>query len=632
MCGIVGCLIAQNSRDVISQEKKNKALDYMGYRGPDSRGQYHDDKVWLGHVRLSIIDLSKDADQPMTTQDGRYTICYNGEVYNFRDLKKTMNLQFLQSKSDTEVVLSAFTRAGVNSFSLMNGMFAYAIYDRVSQKLWLVRDRVGIKPLFYSYNQQGFYFASEIKSILAMKETEGTCNTEALHEWLYYGNTLGEQTLYKSINRLLPGHYIEFDIKTHRADIKKYWDVKEQSAKCGLHDPSIDLVQKTRNLVELAVKNQLVSDVPVGVFLSGGIDSSAITAFASKHYEGRITTYSTGFDFDKGINELPEARKVAKFYGTNHHELHVSGFEVADIVEKMVYHHDMPFSDAANIPLYLMAKEVNQNTKVVLQGDGGDELFAGYSRYTTLSHFRIARSLALLGKNIHKLFPQNSAYYRIRRYLNALNAKSYAHVMALLLTEEDTQSNPTSVFSRDFKLLVENHDPLSRYICCQSQFNNLNMPDQMGFIDSMIILPDIFLEKVDRSTMAASVEVRVPFLDNDLVEFCMSVPHDKKAPWGRKKWLLKKALKDIVPAEILSRKKTGFGVPYGFWLEESLRSLFFDNLLLFQKKHPGILDENHICNVYRDHVNNIHKRAFLLWKILNFMIWANQTSISFDRP
>lgn len=623
MCGLVGYAgqtPMPNGAD---------ALNVVRHRGPDSSGVYRDEQFWLGHVRLSILDPSPAASQPMTTEDGRFVITYNGEVYNFKELAKEFSLK-LRSHSDTEVVLRAFAKLGPHLFEKLNGMFAFAIVDRGSRKLWLVRDRLGIKPLYYRLNVDELVFASEIKGIVAIGQKAANCDLSSLHEWLVYGNNLGERTLYQGIRKLLPGHYLQLDLTTFSHRVQEYWSPRQLAQLPQIYSPTAAVIEQTRFLLEQAVKRQLVSDVPVGVFLSGGVDSSAITAFAAKHYAGRIATYSAGFDFDGGVNELPKASEVARYYGTDHHEIRVSGIEVPDLVEKMVHHHDAPFADAANIPLYLLASKIKDEKKVVLQGDGGDEVFGGYRRYSTLSFLRVFQLLAKGARLINAIAPRTPNYYRRRRYLNALIPSERAMVMALLLTEEDRQSIPSMVFAAEWCREIERHDPFARYRECQRMFVGLDTIDQMAFVDSMIVLPDIFLEKVDRSTMAASVEARVPFLDNDLFDYCMRVPGRHRVRWGRKKWLLKKSLAGVIPNHILSSTKTGFGVPFGQWLRLVLKPQFFDELACFERTRPGVLDRRVISRFYDQHVSGQRDRSFLLWKLLNFLIWANHKNINFQ--
>lgn len=627
MCGIAGVVSRTSGIPPLDSGQAKDAIASIRHRGPDSQGEYFDGNLWMGHARLSILDLSSAGTQPMATTDGRFVICYNGEVYNFRELVHSLGLTDLRSHSDTEVILNAFVKLGVSAIPQFNGMFAFVIYDKLQQKVWLVRDRLGIKPLYYRLDSQGLYFASEIKAILAMQPDKPLCDLSSLHEWLFYGNSLGGRTLYHGIQQLLPGHYLELDVTTFAYRIEEYWSLKRQATRLlAFEATNNELISETSRLLEQAVKRQLVSDVPVGIFLSGGIDSSAITAFASRHYNGHIATYTVGFDFDKGVNELPQARRIAALYGTDHHEIKVSGLEVPDLIEKMVYHHDMPFSDAANIPLYLLASKISNQTKVVLQGDGGDEIFGGYRRYVTLNYLKLFKPLAMVGQYINRLSPRTAYYYRVQRYLHALAAKDLATTMALLQTMEDAKSHPAAMFVSVIQQKIEQYDPFVRYRQCQKYFGEQDIVNQMMLIDTMVDLPDIYLQKVDRSTMAASMEVRVPFLDHELVDYCVTVPGYRKMPWGKKKWLLKQALKGIVPDDVLYGPKTGFGVPINFWLRKMLKPFFFDHLAKFNRKHPGILNTEIICCWYAEHETGKRDRSFLLWKILNFFVWMNNSN------
>lgn len=629
MCGIVGLASHRKNINPLTADKKSEILKSIHHRGPDMFGEYEEEDVWFGHVRLSILDLTDAGRQPMQSVNGRYIICYNGEVYNHIDITHTLGLTNLRSHSDTEVILNAFEKTGVKIFEQFNGMFAFSIYDKYERKIWLVRDHLGIKPLYYHIDENCLKFSSEIKAIRVIDNNFCSINYNAIHEWLYFGNTLGDQTLYLGIQKLLPGHYLEFDLNSFTYKIECYWNPSCYTSNVKADYSVKERIHQTRILLEQAVRRQLISDVPVGIFLSGGIDSSAITAFASQHYNGKIATYSVDFDYDKGNNELPLAKEVAKLFNTDHHELHISGFEILNVIEKMIHHHDMPFSDAANIPLYLLSSMVNNSTKVILQGDGGDEMFGGYSRYSTLSFYNIVHHVLKIGNLINDLSPKDHKYHRRRRYINAFRSNDIAEVMALLLTQEDRNTDPPGIFSPAVKKLIIQKDPFIRYKECQAVFKNKDILSQMFLIDSMVILPEIFLEKVDRSTMAASVEVRVPFLDIDLVNFCMNLSGPQKMPLGQNKWLLKKALKGIVPDKILYGKKKGFGVPYGYWLRGALKTIFFDSLNSFENAYPNILNYSKIMNLYEEHTSYKRDNSFMLWKILNFTIWAQMNKIKF---
>ena len=437
MCGIIGAAAATPLPESAPPSRAREALKSHRHRGPDHQSEYRDGRIWLGHTRLSILDLSPAGNQPMQSPDGRYVISYNGEVFNYRELAGEFGLDDLRSRSDTEVVLRLFARLGAGSFAKLNGQFAFAIYDRAAQKLCLARDRLGIKPLYYRFSRQGLAFASEIKGLVALTDDPLTCDLASLNEWLHYGNALGERTLYEGVRQLLPGHYLELDLRSLSHAVHAYWSIGEQAKAVLPTTERREIIDSTRRLLEQAVRRQLVSDVPVGVFLSGGIDSSAIAAFASRHYGGRLATYSAGFDFAADGSELPKARRVAALYGTDHHEIHVGGEDVGDLVEKMVHHHDAPFGDAANIPLYLMAARISAETKVVLQGDGGDELFGGYRRYATLRYYRLLSPLARLLQRADGMLPDSALGHRIQRYVHALAAGNLTATIALLLTSED---------------------------------------------------------------------------------------------------------------------------------------------------------------------------------------------------
>lgn len=628
MCGIAGCVIDPSMRNGIEVATGDSVLARIRHRGPDAVGQYSDATVWLGHVRLSILDLSDAGSQPMSTANGSLVISYNGEVYNFRELASELSLHSLRSASDTEIVLRSFEKLGTSSFRKLNGIFAFALYDRRRGKLWLVRDRLGVKPLYYYLDSSGFYFASEIKAVLALAQTTPSLEASALREWLYYGNTLGGRTLYRGIHQLSPGCYIEIDVATRRTSVSEYWSVPTHLATMPtVEGPASVLITETRRLVEEAVRRQLVSDVPVGVFLSGGVDSSAITAIASKHYGGRLTTYCAGFDDLDGTDERAKARRVATHFGTDHHELHIAGSDLPTLVEKMVHHHDMPFSDAANIPLYLMAAQISGTTKVVLQGDGGDEVFGGYRRYVSLRYRRLLRTISKLGRRIWNVSSDSPTSRRVNRYFNAFSAIDVATSMALLLTPTDPRTNPEMVFSPGIRSMLGLSDPFARYRECYGQLPDGDIGGQMSAVDLMVELPDVFLEKVDRSTMAASLEVRVPFLDNDLVEYVVRIPGRRKMPWGKKKWLLKQALHGVVPDYVLYGPKTGFGVPFGYWLRTSLKPLFFDHLSTVTRRDPDFLDTQELRRRFEALEAGEHDRAYTLWNVLNLMIWYNQSAI-----
>jgi asparagine synthase (glutamine-hydrolysing) len=630
VCGMIGTVSARSQPDSFPADRLNQALATLQHRGPDGQGQFRDEQVWLGHTRLSIIDLTNAGNQPMESDTGRFVITYNGEVYNYRELAAKYSLGPLRSSSDTEIVLRLFEKLGVASFRELNGIFAFCVYDRQVKKIWLVRDRLGVKPLYFRADSREITFASEVKAILALGAGRPMCDLAALHEWLYYGNPLGSKTLFLGIQQLLPAHYLELDLSSLSSKIAAYWSLGDQAHNnAGIKTGRGDAVSSVRRLLEQAVTRQLVSDVPIGVFLSGGVDSSAIAAFAARHYGGRLATYSVGFDFAVDGGELPRAARVAAKCGTEHNEIHISGEDTAGLVEKMVRHHDMPFADAANLPLYLMAERLRGRTKVVLQGDGGDELFGGYRRYATLKYYPILHPLAVAMARFPGIRTSSPLAFRAQRYIDAFAAADLPTTMALLLTPEDRNWNPEDVFAAALGGNVRVSDPFARYRELFPAFSRLDISNQMSLVDMSIVLPDTYLEKVDRSTMAAGLEVRVPFLDNDLVDYVVALSGGAKMPFGRKKWLLKAALRGIVPDEVLFAPKTGFNVPFAKWLQTSLKPLFFDNLAAFARARPDVLNVDHIKLLFSRTCEGRQNHSPLLWKVLNFLIWVNVTKVEF---
>jgi asparagine synthase (glutamine-hydrolysing) len=628
MCGINGILSAARGapdRLLAAVGGMNKAL---AHRGPDGQGEWSnpDGTVVLGHRRLSIIDLSQAAAQPMVSDDGLVAMTFNGEVYNFRDLRLELQQRgyTFHSHGDSEVVLKAFHCWGADAFRKFNGMYAVAFFDARTSKVFLVRDRLGIKPLHYAPTGTEVVFSSEIKGIAAAGLSEIEPSYERLHEFLYFGNTLGEPTLFRNIRRVLPGHYVTVDLPSLKVQNHCYWSASSISEISPSEEEGIAGV---RDRLEAAVHRQLVSDVPVGLFLSGGVDSTAILAFASKHSNGRLRTYTAGFDHLIQDDETFRARASAEMFGSDHEELHVTGADLLPLLRRLVAAHDMPFSDAANIPLLQLCGKLNGRAKVVLQGDGGDELFGGYNRYEILSWMQRLDAAGLKSLTAASGGLINRALYGFgiaptrTRILNALIQRDPALRMAMLLTVEDPRDEPISVLNQDLRQTVSRSDPFLRYRQVAGELDDRDPPQQMLLTDLQIILPDIFLEKVDRSTMAESVEVRVPFLDHELVDYVAALPSRMKLGKGRKKHLLRQALRGIVPDDILDAPKMGFGTPFSNWMKGPLS----DSLVEIIQRHSGVaeplFDAGVVSERIRSHRNGERDFGFLLWKCLQLALW-----------
>ncbi len=618
MCGITGIYRLDNKK--VNKDILLSMNNSLIHRGPDHGEIYCYKNVGLGHRRLSILDISENGNQPMKSSNGRFIIVYNGEVYNFLEIKKKLlnqNYKF-RSNSDTEVILNSYQEYGNKCFSMFNGMFSIAIYDTINNKLTLARDSFGIKPLYFYKNKNFFCFGSEIKAIKKHPNLNLSISKQAFSEYLWFGNPMGNNTIYNEINEIKPGSYLEINKNNIKESI--FFSINR------IKEIKIDekeAIDKTRDLLEKSVKRHLISDVDVGIFLSGGIDSSAITAFASKHYRGTLKTFSVEFDFDKGINELPAAKSIANKFKTDHHEIKVSGNDIIEVIEKLVDSHDGPFGDAADIPLYLLTKKLKGKIKVVLQGDGGDEFFGGYSRYYTLNSNRQWSIFSFISVIIEKFNLKNTRLKRLQRFLSAISEKIPYKRNALLLTMESKYSNPTDILNFKWKKKISMINPFLEYKKVYNNYNKKIDPLQaLFYTDSQIILKDTFLEKVDKSTMANSIEVRVPFLDQNLTNFILSLPSHMKVKKSVPKFLLKKSLENILPNKILYGKKKGFGVPYGFWLQTGLKNYFFKQINTDPVR--DYFDVDKILKKFKQHLNGYGNHGFLLWKILIFSVWINK--------
>ncbi len=600
------------------------ATRVLAHRGPDDQGLFVEGPVGLGHRRLSIIDLSTLGHQPMISADDRLVIVFNGEIYNYPELRRELEgsgRQF-RSHSDTEVILVGFEHWGRNVLTRLNGIFACAIYDRRERSLLLARDRLGVKPLYYFHDKSGFVFGSEIKSLLALHDLPRRIDPQGFHEFLYYGNCLGTTTLFAEVKRLEPGGWLE--VREGNTEQGRYWSHEELGQRSPSEIAVPDVGAETARLLELAVQRQLAADVPVGVFLSGGIDSSAITALAVRHYRDKLATFSAGFDFDGGHNELPAAAKLAKALGTEHHEIHIRGADLPETIRTLVRHHDEPFSDAANLPLFLMTQRIRECCKVILQGDGGDELFGGYNRYRLLKQRSKYRAIFATLKSLRWCLPRRRRN-QVERFHAIFSETDFGLQIAKLLTVEQTNKRrPLAMLSQGWQRHLVGTDPFRRYRELAERFRDLEPTQRLFWIDSAVILPDQFLEKVDKSTMANGVEVRVPFLDNDLAAFALGLPADLKVGSGEQKKLLKQALRGIVPDEVLSRPKKGFGVPYSNWLRGSLRDFMLDAFHNSVVQSSGLFDHNELNRRIEEHRAGRDDWGFALWKAMNLALWLDE--------
>lgn len=625
MCGIAG-IFAPGSAGDEGAARVAEAIAILRHRGPDAHGVWRDADAVLGHARLSIIDLSTGANQPMQWPGLPVTIVYNGEAYNYRELRAELEaLGFVfRTKSDTEAVLAAYLAWGTSAFARINGMFALALWDGRERRLLLVRDRFGIKPLYYREDGDALYFASEPKAILAMcPDAARRLDHQALHEFLWFGNALGNRTLFGDIRRVPPGICLTAGMNGRHS--MRFWSCGEVSEVTDSYETAAAEVHRR---LRAAVRSHLVADVPVGVFLSGGIDSSAITAFAAEELGSDLRTYSVAFDYEHG-SELAFARMVAQKFGTRHEEFSIRAPDARELLPTLVRCHDEPFADAANIPLYLLSRQLGGSIKVILQGDGGDELFAGYGRYEWLRMGRfpwsVARWLTRAILPAHRPAPRRLA--RAVRVIEALGAAP-GRRSALLLTVESERLAPTCILGHELRERVRALEPFARYFEMQASTCELDAVQSMLRVDLGILLPDTFLEKVDKPTMANSIEVRVPFLDNELATYAIGLPSHYKVRIGEKKRVLRRALRGVVPDVILDRRKTGFGVPYQQWLRGPLRGFLLDAALGGAACRDGVLNPAQIEFLAAQHSEGVRDHGFLLWKALNLALWYDMYRVA----
>jgi len=595
------------------------------HRGPDAEGVYIDKRVGLGHRRLSIMDLSPLGAQPMQLHKAGAVVVYNGEIYNFESLRReliSLGISF-RGRSDTEVLIKTYEQWGLDGLKRLEGIFAFALWDPNYQRLVLVRDRLGVKPLFYTEAGQQLVFGSEIKAIIASGMVDRSIDQQAFSEYLWYGNAYEERTIYQSVRALLPGHWLI--IENGNTRIAPWWKIEEWLEHPVDVQDFREAAEALQNAIDSAVKRQLIADVPVGIFLSGGLDSSSIAAAAMSVQSKSLQSFSVGFDYDRGINELPKAGLVAKHLGLEHHEFHIKGENLCDTLITLAETHDEPFADAANIPLNLMSKELGGTLKVVLQGDGGDEMFAGYRRYLILHHLAFRRFWPdIFTPLLPKVFGQLGK--RLARVMDATGMEDSAMRMALLLTTDTLREPPTDfLISEAYTELESTTDPFLAYRRSARRFMNNDPAQRMLLTDISLQLPSTYLTKVDRATMAYGLEARVPLLDERVAELVVGMPSRWKLRGMHTKKILRYAMRDRLPPEILDGPKIGFGVPYGNWLRTSLHDFARDAVI--DNKFLSIfgLSKKALETAFDKHRYGQRDYGLVLWKYFQLALW-NQTS------
>lgn len=575
MCGIVGFVDFKNDT---SAQHLGQMADVLTHRGPDDMGTFIDFQerfaLGVGHKRLSILDLSPLGHQPMQWQD--LVIVYNGEVYNFKEVKtelESLGYSFV-SNSDTEVILKAFHAWGINMISRLNGMFAIALYDKQKQKLILIRDRAGVKPIYWYIKDGLFMFASELKSFFRHPRFEKEINLSGLSLFLQYGYINQPDSIFKHTQKLSSGHYLDLDLKTGEVEIHQYWDVLDQYAQEKSREKEDEILNSLDDLLESACNFRMISDVPVGVFLSGGYDSSLVAAMVQKRSMKKVKTFTIGFE-DTKFDEAPFAKRIAEHLGTDHQEYRCTQRDALEALEKLVYHWDEPFADSSAIPTLLVSKMARESVTVSLSADGGDELFGGYEKYSSaliyakLNSFLPGRGVIDFGlapmRDLlvdHQLLNEPKLYIfdNLLRNSKSHKAVDYLQNYQKFFLDSELKRISPQLYSQDL------HQRLNpKFALIKDSL------DQMMALDYLTYQAEVILTKVDRATMAYSLEGREPLLDYRLLEFVSRLPVDLKLKHGIKKYLLKEIVHRYIPKSLMDRPKMGFSIPLVAWLSNDLK-------------------------------------------------------------
>ncbi len=629
MCGIIGIV------DVVSSPERSvveKMCRIMSHRGPDGEGYYFDDKVGLGHSRLSIIDL-EGGKQPMCNEDGSIWITYNGEIYNFPELREDLieKGHRFKTRSDTETIIHAYEEYGCSCLEKLRGMFAFGIWDGNKEVLFLARDRLGKKPLYYYCDEKRIIFASELKAIYQDRRIEKEIHPEALVNYLTYNYIPFPETIFKKIYKLPPGHSMTVNVSEGKSgnekkglniSLRQYWDIR--------YDPDYSLsehdwIEALREKIEEAVRIRLISDVPLGAFLSGGIDSSAVVALMSMVQDRPVKTFSIGFH-EQEFSEVQYARKISERFSTEHHEMIVEP-DALDILPKLAWEFDEPFADSSAIPTYYVSKIARESVTVILSGDGGDETFGGYRRYAWAQDMQRYDWMPLWLKKavfgaLSDLMPDGMRGKGMLRHLSKDPFERYAG----LNTFSDS-NYVQSILSSDVLSTVKKNSsgPVPDFRHLKKYYQSCNSDDyltRIQYLDTKVYLAEDILTKVDRASMLCSLETRAPLLDHELIELAARIPSSLKIRNGQLKYILKRAMHGILPEEIVHRKKMGFGVPLAQWFKKDIKEYSRDILLSKDARARGLFNSRYIEDMLDSHQQAGRDFSARIWALLFFEHWC----------
>jgi len=603
------------ARDLIA-----RMLGAVEHRGPDDEGHHIETGVAMGMRRLAIIDLATGR-QPISNEDGSIWIVFNGEIYNFRELRELLLARGhkLRTRTDTETIAHLYEDEGERCVERLRGMFAFAIWDRRERRLFLARDRVGKKPLYYALAGRTLVFGSEIKSLLQHPGVKREINLQAISDFLSFGYVPDPATAFTGVRKLPPGHTLTF--KDGLVYMRRYWDFDYSIHLDGPgarepEAPEAYYVERLRELIAESVRVRLESDVPLGAFLSGGIDSSVVVAMMAR--EMKVKTFSIGFP-DAGFDELRYARIAARHFGADHHEFVVTP-DVCRLVEEIVWHHDEPFADVSSVPTYVVSKMAREHVTVALSGDGGDEVFGGYERYVVDRrrgrYERIPSFLRRALLRASRALPQGAYGKRFLRNIALEPAARYVDSVSYF--DRDSQLN---LFSEDARRAMAGYDPARRFERIFAAPAARSRLDRLLYLDSKTYLPGDILVKVDRMSMANSLETRAPLLDHHLIEFAQTIPASFKLRGLETKYILKRAAEGLIPDEIINRPKQGFDVPIRRWFNRELREMLDDTLNDRCARERGDFNHRAVLAILDEHRRGVRDHSRQLWSLLVLELW-----------
>lgn len=618
MCGICG-IFEFHRRDPIPEAVVRRMNDTIVHRGPDDEGIYVSEGIGFGFRRLSIIDLS-GGHQPISNEDGRIWVMLNGEIYNYPELRQDLIARGHQfrTRSDTESIVHLYEEYGEDCFGRLRGMFAIALWDSRERKLLLARDRVGKKPLFYARDNKRIVFGSELKALLAANGMPRAIDKEALADYFSFGYVPAPKTIYAAVRKVLPGHYLVVSEKEFRET--SYWDLSFGNIENRSEEEWAEIL---RHQICEATRVRLMSDVPLGAFLSGGVDSSSVVAMMTHLMKRPVTTCSIGFE-DKEYDEAGFARQIAQQFKSEHHEETVRPSAV-EILDKLVWHYDEPFADSSAIPTYYVSKVARNHVTVALGGDGGDESFTGYRRYMLDHYENRLRQRVPASVRSHVFGPLGKWYPALAWAPRIFRGK--ATFQSLARTPLEGYFNSISyfrpgekqhLFTRDFSKNLGGYDSLEVLRYHYDRAGTDDLLSRIQYVDIKTYLPDDILAKVDRASMAVSLEVRAPLLDHHLLELAARIPSSLKLRGRTGKYIFKKAMSSALPDGILNRKKMGFAIPLGRWFRNELKDVAYSTLF---DSTDGILDPGFLKKIWNQHQRGHYDRSQHLWAVLMFRKW-----------